>query len=109
MDATSSFATRTAPNRRRSGWRYRANVAARTIAALVGGYVVAALFAFATARLIPLARVEAVMPGTLLAFLVAPGVAIWAFLARSATRALAGVVGVAAILALLGWMAGPPV
>lgn len=92
----------------RRGWRYRANVAARTAAAVLGGYAVAALFAAAIARLLPLPRIEAVLPGTMLAFFVMPGVAIWAFLARSATRAWAGILILAALLAALAWLAGPP-
>jgi len=95
-------------SRARTGWRYRANVAARAAAAVVGGYTVAALFAAASARLLPLPRVEAVLPGTMLAFFVLPGVAIWAFLARSAARAWAGVLIAAAILAAAAWLAGPP-
>jgi len=92
----------------RRGWRYRANVAARAAAAALGGYAIAALFAAASARLLPLPRVEAMLPGTMLAFLVVPGVAVWAFLARSAARAWAGVVLVAALLAAAAWIMGPP-
>ena len=92
---------------RHSGWRYRANVAIRTLAATVGGYLVAALTAAMLARTLPLPRVEAVTIGTMLAYLVVPGVAVWAFLARGPWRALAGVVGVAALLALVAWIAGP--
>lgn len=92
----------------RRGWRYRANVAARTAAAALGGYAIAALFAAASARLLPMPRVEAVLPGTMLAFLVLPGVAIWAFLARSAARAWAGIVLVALLLAAATWIMGPP-
>ena len=93
----------------RRGWRYRANVAARTLAAVVGGYGVAALFAFASARLLPLPRLDAAMPGTLIALLLMPAVAIWAFLARSAVQAWAGIVAAAAFLGLAGWWAGAPV
>lgn len=95
-------------SRARTGWRYRTNVLARAAAAVVGGYAVAALFAAASARLLPLPRVEAVLPGTMLAFFVLPGVAIWAFLARSAARAWAGVLIAAAALAAAAWLAGPP-
>lgn len=92
----------------RRGWRYRANVAVRAAAAGAGGYAIAALFAAASARLLPLPRVEAMLPGTMLAFLVMPGIAIWVFLARSATRACAGIVLVAVLLAAAVWMMGPP-
>jgi hypothetical protein len=90
----------------RRGWRYRANIVGRAAAAVLGGYALAALFAAATARLLPLPRVEAVLPGTMLAFVVIPAVAIWAFLARSVARAWAGIVIAAMLLAAATWLAG---
>ena len=48
------------------------------------------------------------MPATLLAFVVAPVVTIWAFLAPGPLRALAGVLGAAAVLAGIAWVAGMP-
>ena len=95
-------------SRARRGWRYRANIAGRSMAAALGGYVVAALFAAASARLLPLPKVEAVLSGTMLAFLIVPAVAIWAFLARSLVRAWGGILIVAAMLAAAAWLAGPP-
>lgn len=92
----------------RSGWRYRANVALRTVAGTVGAYAVAALAAAALARTLPMARVEAVSIGTMIAYLVAPGVTIWAFLARGPWRALAGVIIAALLLGGIAWMAGQP-
>lgn len=92
----------------RQGWRYRGNVAARAAAAILGGYGIAALFAFASARLLPMPRLDAIIPGTLLAFLIMPGVAVWAFLARSALRAWGVIVAIAALLWMLGWWAGVP-
>ena len=95
-------------SRARRGWRYRGNVAGRTAAAIFGGYAVAALFAAASARLLPLPRAEAVLPGTMLAFFVMPGVVIWAFLARSVVRAWLGILLIATILAAAAILAGPP-
>ena len=92
----------------RRGRRYRANVAGRAAAAALGGYTIAALFASASARLLPLPRVEAVLSGTMVAFLVIPGVVIWAFLARSMVRAWTGILIAAMLLALAAWLAGPP-
>lgn len=92
----------------RSGWRYRANVALRTLAGTVGAYGVAALAAAALARTLPMARVEAVTIATLIAYLVAPAVTIWAFLARGPLRALTGVGLAALLLGGIGWIAGPP-
>ncbi|MGW8204970.1 ketohydroxyglutarate aldolase [Sphingomonas sp. VDB2] len=92
----------------RSGWRYRANVALRTIAGTVGAYGVAALAAAALARTLPMARVEAVTIATLMAYMVAPAVTIWAFLARGPWRAIAGVALAAAALGGIAWIAGQP-
>jgi hypothetical protein len=92
----------------RRGWRYRGNVAARAVTGSVGAYAVAALLAMALARTLPMARVEAVTVATLLAFLVAPAVTIWAFLARGPRRAAAGAIVPALLLATIVWAAGPP-
>ncbi|WP_316251106.1 DUF3649 domain-containing protein [Sphingomonas sp. JC676] len=92
----------------RQGWRYRANVAARVVAGSVGAYGVAALFAAALARTLPMSRVEAVSLATLLAFLVAPAAAVWAFLAPGPWRAWAGMLGAALLFGAIAWFAGPP-
>lgn len=92
----------------RQGWRYRANVAARVIAGTIGAYAVAALFAMALARLLPMPRVEAIMPATLLAFLVGPAVTVWAFLARGPWRAWAGVILLGGLFAAIAWWTGAP-
>jgi len=93
---------------RARGWGYRGNVALRIVTGVVGTYAVAALVAAALARTLPMARVEAVAVSTLLAFLVAPAVPVWAFLARGPWRALAGVVAVSLLLAGIAWLAGRP-
>ncbi|MDG2535093.1 DUF3649 domain-containing protein [Sphingomonas sp. HITSZ_GF] len=92
----------------RQGWRYRANVAARTVAGTIGAYAVAALFAAALARTLPMPRVDATIPATLLAYLVGPAVTIWAFLARGPWRAWAGVLALGALFAAIAWWAGAP-
>lgn len=99
-------ASRATPDRR--GWRYRVNIAARTIAGTVGAYAVAALFGAALARSLPIGRLDSVLSATLLAFLVAPAVTVWAFLARGPWRACAGVIALAAFFAAIAWLAGPP-
>jgi hypothetical protein len=91
----------------RAGWRYRGNIAARAVIGSVGTYAVVALLAATLARTLPMARVEAVTVATLLAFLLAPAVTIWAFLARGPWRAAAGVIAVALLLAAIFWAAGP--
>ncbi|WP_088182500.1 ketohydroxyglutarate aldolase [Sphingobium sp. Z007] len=93
---------------RASSRRYRANVALRTVAGSVGAYGVAALAAAALARTLPMARVEAVTFATMIAYLVAPGVTIWAFLARGPWRAIAGVILAAVALGGIAWIAGRP-
>jgi hypothetical protein len=106
MDGTAQAAPRRGPDRR--SWRYRSNVAARTLAGTVGAYAVAALFGAALARILPMERLDATLIATLLAFLVAPAVTVWAYLARGPWRAVIGVIGLAASLAAVAWYAGPP-
>lgn len=90
----------------RQGLRYRANVAARVVAGTIGAYVIAALFAATLAFLLPMPRVEAIVPATLLSYLVGPAVTLWAFLARGPWRAWAGLVLMGAALAAILWGAG---
>ncbi|MCF7220694.1 hypothetical protein [Marilutibacter chinensis] len=82
--------TRTATMSRRAsrqGWRYRGAVAARVLAAVVGGYYLAhGATAFLT-LVLPLARVDRVIAASLLSFAVWCAAAIHAFAARSAWRA----------------------
>lgn len=68
----------------------RIGIAARVLAAILGGYGLAALWAAASAVALPMPREEAVLGGLLLGFLVHAGAAIWVFAARSAARATAG-------------------
>ncbi len=63
----------------------------RCVAAIVGGYVVAALFSIAALRL-PNEPAEAAMLGMVYSFLVYAAVVIWVFAVRSAKRAWLGVV-----------------
>lgn len=94
-------------NANRRGPEYRANVAARALAAVVGGYAVAAVAVFAGARLWPLDRLQATIAATMLAFLLVPAVAVFAFLAASPWRAWRGVVLTCAVLGVAGLLAGP--
>ncbi|WBY07157.1 ketohydroxyglutarate aldolase [Sphingomonas sp. 7/4-4] len=106
MHGAAQAAPRRGPDRR--SWRYRGNVAARTLAGTIGAYAIAALFGAALARTLPLERLDATVVATLLAFLVAPAVTVWAYLARGPGRAVVGVIGLAALLAAIVWYAGPP-
>jgi hypothetical protein len=98
---------RVGAKRRQEGWRYRGNVALRALVGTVGAYLVAALVAAMLARTLPMSRVEAVTSATMIAYLVAPAITIWAFLARGPWRALAGVALASGLLALIAWLAGP--
>lgn len=83
-------------------------VAVRTVAAIVGSYVLAAAISAAVTRLLPLPRIDAVVVATLLGLLVLPFVPIWAFAARTPLRAWAGIIVPIALLAAAGWLMGAP-
>ena len=70
--------------------RVRVGVAVRTLAAIVGGYVLSSLTAAVLGLMLPMARVDAVMTGTMVALLVFPCAVMWSFAARSALRAWGG-------------------
>lgn len=106
MDSAAQAAPRRGLDRR--SWRYRANVAARTLSGTIGAYAVAALFGAALARTLPMNRLDATVIATLMAFLIAPAVTVWAYLARGPWRAVIGVIGLATLLAGIAWHAGPP-
>jgi hypothetical protein len=81
--------------------RYRLGVASRAIAAILGGYVLAAVSTALLSLALPMPRVDAVMTATLLSFTVYTCAAIWAFAARDALRAWLGV-GVPVLVMGLG-------
>lgn len=70
--------------------RDRLAVASRALAAIVGGYAVAALATGALAVYLPGARAEATLTATMLSFVVYTVAVIWVFAARSAWRAWVG-------------------
>lgn len=59
------------------------DVALRVTAAIFGGYVLTYAGTAALARLLPLARFDAVMLATLLSFTLYTGIVLWAFAAPS--------------------------
>jgi hypothetical protein len=79
-----------------------ARLVSRIVAALFGGYAVAALAGMAALAL-PLDKPQAVLTGMQSSFLVYAVAVIWVFAARSALRAWAGLVVVALPLALAAW------
>lgn len=92
--------------RERHGWRYRTNVGMRILAATLGAYLLASLAATGLALLLPMGRTEAVLIATMAAFLIAPGVTIWAFLARRPRDALGGILLAVGAMAGLIWLGG---
>lgn len=74
----------------------------RIVAALLGGYALAALSSVAVLAM-PMNKVQAVIAGTLASFLVYAGAVIWVFAVRSALKAWMGLVIAAVPLALAAW------
>lgn len=73
------------------GLRYRLGVASRAVAAILGGYALAAAATAMMALTLPLSRADAVLTATLLSFTVYVCAVIWVFAARSALHAWAGI------------------
>ncbi|WP_406236221.1 DUF3649 domain-containing protein [Isoptericola jiangsuensis] len=78
----------------------------RIIAALLGGYLLAALSSVAALAL-PIDPQQAVFTGMLVSFLLYAGAVVWVFAVRSARRAWLGLVLAAAPLWLLAAFAVP--
>ncbi|UGV26774.1 DUF3649 domain-containing protein [Rhodopseudomonas boonkerdii] len=74
----------------------------RIVAALFGGYALAALSSIAVLAL-PMDKVQAVIAGTLASFLVYAVAVIWVFAVRSALKAWTGLIVVAVPLGLAAW------
>ena len=78
---------------------YRLAVTSRTLAALFGGYLLAALTSVCLTQWLPMSRADAVVTGMLLSFLAYLGAVIWCFACRTALRAWFGILLPAAVLA----------
>ena len=74
----------------------------RIAAALFGGYALAALASVAVLAL-PMSTPQAVLTGEMASFVIYAGAVIWVFAVRSALRAWAGLLVVAAPLLLSAW------
>lgn len=87
---------------------YRLAVTSRVLAAVVGGYVVAALASISLSLWLPMARAEAVVTGMMTSFLAYLVAVLWCFACRSAWQAWLGMlvpsVVLGAISALAYWM-----
>ena len=74
----------------------------RIVAAIGGGYVLAALLSVAVLAL-PVSRPQAVIGGMLGSFVVYVGAVVWVFAVRSAMRAWAGLIVAALPLLAVAW------
>ncbi|MEG0223010.1 MAG: DUF3649 domain-containing protein [Comamonas sp.] len=85
---------------------YRCSVAARVLAAALGGYLLTSALATLLALLLPFERAQAVMAGSDIGVLFYLPALLWAFHARSAVRAWAGLLlSSAAVAAACWWLA----
>ncbi|MFP5517189.1 MAG: DUF3649 domain-containing protein [Alphaproteobacteria bacterium] len=82
--------------------RRTAPVASRIVAALFGGYALAALGSVAALAL-PMSKPQAVLTGMLASFAIYAGAVVWVFAARSALRAWAGLLVAAVPLLAAAW------
>lgn len=74
----------------------------RIVAALFGGYALAALGSMAALAL-PMDKPQAVLTGMLASFAIYAGAVVWVFAARSALRAWAGLLAAAVPLLAAAW------
>lgn len=76
----------------------------RTLTGFGGGYVLAASSALLMAQALPMLRLDAVLTGGMIGFLIYVGAIIWAFAARTPIHACAGVLGPAIVIIGVSWM-----
>lgn len=84
---------------------YRLAVTSRSLAALLGGYLLASMASVCIALLVPLPRIDAVTTGMMLSFVFYLLAFIWCFACRSAWRAWLGVLLPSLVLALIDGLA----
>ena len=84
---------------------YRLAVTSRVLAAVLGGYVVAALASVTLAMWLPLARSESVVTGMMTSFLVYLVAVLWCFACRSAWQAWFGLIVPSVVLAAVSGLA----
>ncbi len=77
-------------------------IVSRIVAAVFGGYALAALSSVAVLAL-PLSKPQAVLTGMLASFAIYAAAVIWVFAVRTARKAWIGLMIVAAALVLLAW------
>ena len=84
---------------------YRLAVTSRVLAAVLGGYIVAALASVSLTLWVPMARADAVVTGMMNSFLAYLGAVIWCFACRSAGRAWLGLIVPSLVLAVVSGLA----
>jgi len=84
---------------------YRLAVTSRVLAAVLGGYIVAALASVSLTLWVPIARADAVVTGMMTSFLAYLGAVIWCFACRSAWRAWLGLIVPSLVLAATSGLA----
>ena len=82
--------------------RSTGSLISRIVAALFGGYALAALASVAVLAL-PISKPQAVLTGMLASFAIYAGAVIWVFAVRSALKAWVGLIIVAVPLSLAAW------
>lgn len=73
------------------------DIVLRVLFALLGGYALANLGAIAFASLLPLPRVDAALISIQISFVIYACAVVWVFTARSALRAIAGLLAVTVV------------
>ncbi|SPO65095.1 MULTISPECIES: DUF3649 domain-containing protein [Pseudomonas] len=90
---------------------YRLAVTSRSLAAVFGGYLLAAMASVCITLLLPVPRAEAVISGMMLSFLFYLVAFLWCFACRSAWQAWLGVLVPSLLLAMISglayWMKNP--
>ncbi|MFJ4395687.1 DUF3649 domain-containing protein [Pseudomonas sp. NPDC089396] len=90
---------------------YRLAVTSRSLAALLGGYLLASMASVCISLLLPLPQVDAALTGMMLSFVFYLLAFIWCFACRSAWRAWLGMLVPSLLLGLLNgfvyWMKNP--
>ncbi|PWE41605.1 DUF3649 domain-containing protein [Pseudomonas prosekii] len=84
---------------------YRLAVTSRVLAAVVGGYVVAALASVSLSLWLPMARAEAVVTGMMTSFLAYLVAVLWCFACRNAWQAWLGMLVPSVVLGAISALA----
>lgn len=81
-------------------WQQRADIAARSVAAILGGYAVSALATAVLARLLSTSRIEAAIGPATFSFVIYATIACWAFAARRTWLFCAVLAAIGALLTI---------